>query len=135
MKGPIEVGMQAQMNWTIDASMCTQRGQFFIFSTPSMLSLVERASISILDPMLETGEASVGIGASIRHLAPTPLGMTVLATATVKAFDRRRITFDVEIRDDVDIVGQAEHDRFVIDLIQYEARLREKVAAINSRRP
>jgi predicted thioesterase len=62
----------------------------------------------------------------VRHLAPTPKGMRVRATATVREVDRRRVTFDVVIDDEVERIGEASHDRFVIDVDRFTERLRQK---------
>jgi predicted thioesterase len=56
--------------------------------------------------------------------------MRVRATATVREVDRRRVTFDVVIEDEVEKVGEATHDRFVIDADRYTDRLKQKAAKV-----
>ena len=81
-------------------------------------------------PFLAEGETTVGTEVSVRHLAPTPEGATVRAEATVRERDGRRFRLDVEVFDDVDQVGVAEHERFVVGLDRYLARLAEKSARL-----
>jgi predicted thioesterase len=97
-----------------------------LLSTPSLVLLIERASIEAVTPFLAAGQATVGTEVNVRHLAPTPEGATVRAEATVRERDGRRFRLDVEVFDDVDRVGVAEHERFVVDLDRYLARLAEK---------
>ena len=120
------VGHRAELVWTVDRSLCTTRGDRHLLSTPSLVLLVERASIEAVTPFLAEGETTVGTEVSVRHLAPTPEGATVRAEATVRERDGRRFRLDVEVFDDVDRVGVAEHERFVVSVDRYLARLAEK---------
>jgi predicted thioesterase len=54
--------------------------------------------------------------------------MRVRATATVREIDRRRVTFEVVIDDEVERVGEATHDRFIIDGERYTERLKQKAS-------
>jgi predicted thioesterase len=62
-------------------------------------------------------------------MGPTPMGKKVRAEAELVAIDRHRLTFKVKIHDDVEQVGEAEHERFVIDLDKYFERLKKKISA------
>ena len=124
------VGHRAELVWTVDRSLCTTRGDRHLLSTPSLVLLVERASIEAVTPFLAEGETTVGTEVSVRHLAPTPEGATVRAQATVRERDGRRFRLDVEVFDDVDRVGVAEHERFVVGVDRYLARLAEKTARL-----
>jgi len=61
-------------------------------------------------------------------MGPTPMGKKVRAEAELVAIDRRKLSFKVKVYDDVEQVGEAEHDRFVIDLDKYFERLKKKIA-------
>ena len=65
----------------------------------------------------------VGIALSITHEAPTPLGATVTAKATVSAVEGRKITFDIEASDGVGIIGRGTHERFVINNEKFMAKV------------
>jgi len=77
---------------------------------------------------LKPGQGQVGTMVTIRHLAPTPLGKKVRAETELTGIDRRKLTFKVKVFDDVEQVGEAEHERFVIDLDRYIERLRKKIS-------
>ena len=78
-------------------------------------------------PHLKPGQGQVGTLVTIRHMAPTPMGKKVRAEAELVAIDRRKLMFKVKVHDDVEQVGEAEHERFVIDLDKYMERLRKKL--------
>jgi predicted thioesterase len=89
--------------------------------------LLEMAAIEALNPRLPEGFVSVGTRVEVRHLAPTPLGMRVWADARVEAVDGSKVTFSVKIFDQAEQVGEATHDRHVLDLDRYTRRLAKKV--------
>jgi predicted thioesterase len=62
-------------------------------------------------------------------MGPTPMGKKVRAEAELVAIDRRKLTFKVKVFDDVEQVGEAEHERFVIDEDKYVERLKKKINA------
>jgi len=122
----LKPGAYGEVTWKVLEEHCTRRGQYDIFSTPSMVRLLETAGIEALKPYLSAEQASVGTRIDVRHLAPTLKGMSVRAVATVREVERRRIVFDVEIFDDVEKVGEALQERFIVDLDRYTQRLEQK---------
>jgi fluoroacetyl-CoA thioesterase len=125
----LKVGMTHTLEWVVDEKLCTTRGDYKVFSTPSMTYLVEMTAHHLVAPHLATGQGQVGLSVNIRHLAPTPIGRTVRAEAELVAIDRRKLTFSARVFDEVEQVGEAEHERFVIDVDKYLERLRKKMAA------
>lgn len=86
------------------------------FSTPSMISLMEQASIAAVHDYLEEGQTSVGFEVNIRHLAPADIGATVVAHAELLEVDRNRLTFQVEAFEGDRKLGEGTHRRAVINL-------------------
>ena len=124
----LKVGMKHAQEWEVTEARCTSRGEYKVFSTPSMTQLVESTAQQLAAPHLQPGQGQVGTFVAIRHLAPTPMGKKVRAEAELVAIDRRKLTFKVKVYDDVEQVGDAEHERFVIDVDRYIERLRKKVS-------
>lgn len=122
----LKVGMTDTLEWEVTEKYTTTRGEFKVFSTPSMCLLAEMAAGKVAEPHLKPGQGQVGLTINIRHMAPTPIGRKVRADATLTAIDRRKLTFDVKIYDDVEQVGEVTHERFVIDVDKYTERLRKK---------
>ncbi|WP_288580143.1 thioesterase family protein [uncultured Veillonella sp.] len=98
-------------------------GSLDVFATPAMSALMEEAAQAAVQPYLEEGEGTVGISLSITHEAPTPLGATVTAKATVSAVEGRKITFDIEASDGIGIIGRGTHERFVINNEKFMAKV------------
>ena len=124
------VGASAETTWPVDRSLCTERGGRHLLSTPSLVLLMERASIEAVTPFLAEGETTVGTEVNIRHLAPTPEGGTVRVKAIVRERDGRRFRLEVEAFDELDQIGAADHERFVVGIERYLARLEDKTARL-----
>jgi fluoroacetyl-CoA thioesterase len=94
-----------------------------VLATPWLLHVMETAAYYAILPHLEEGEASVGVGFQFEHLAPTPAGDTVVATATITGVEGRRILLDFEARDSKQVVSRGKHVRAVIDKERFAHRL------------
>lgn len=101
-------------------------GTVSVFATPEMVRLMERAAVNGLAPYLAPGQQSVGTIVNVKHLAATPLGATVTAHAELVAVEGRRLTFKVSAHDGIDLIGEGVHERALIDLARFEARIKAK---------
>jgi fluoroacetyl-CoA thioesterase len=97
-----------------------------VFGTPMMIGLMENAAFSIVQMLLSEGQTSVGTRVDIRHLAATPIGMQVTATAELIEVDGRRLLFHVEARDERELIGEGQHERAIINLDRFLSRIEEK---------
>ena len=123
----LRVGMKDTLEWEVTERLATLRGEFKVFSTPSMCMFAEMAAHKLVAPHLKPGQGQVGLTVNIRHMAPTPAGRMVRAEVELTAIDRRKLAFHVEIFDDVEQVGDVTHERFVVDVDKYTERLRKKI--------
>lgn len=89
---------------------------------------IEQTSRDLLLEHGDAGEDSVGTDISIRHLAPTLVGMSVEITVTVKAVDGRKVSFDVSAKDEIEPICSGTHGRFVVDVGKTIERLKAKAA-------
>ncbi|MEK6593705.1 MAG: hotdog domain-containing protein [Pseudomonadota bacterium] len=124
----LKVGMKDTLEWDVTEKLTTTRGDYRVFSTPSMCLLAEMAAHRLVEPHLKPGQGQVGLTVNIRHLAPTPIGRRVRAEVELTAIDRRKLTFHINIHDDTEQVGEVTHERFVIDVDKYIERLKKKFA-------
>jgi len=97
-----------------------------VFATPMMVLVMENAALNAIRPFLEAGESAVGIAVDVKHLAATPVGHEVRATAEVVGVDGKRIDFKVSARDEKEEIGKGSHQRIVIDLGSFNERLARK---------
>lgn len=89
-------------------------GGVAVYATPAMIGLMEATSLAVVDPCLPKEMATVGVDLKIKHLAATPIGMTVKVIAELIQVDGRRLTFHVTAFDDKEQIGEGTHERFII---------------------
>jgi fluoroacetyl-CoA thioesterase len=99
-----------------------------VYATPMMIRAMENAALNAVREFLERGESAVGTAVDVKHLAATPVGHQITATATVTKVDGRRIWFDVSARDQTEEIGRGTHERMVVDLKRLGNRLAQKSA-------
>jgi fluoroacetyl-CoA thioesterase len=97
-------------------------GMPFVYATPMMIMLMEKASGAALRGHLPPGWVTVGAEVNIRHLAPTPVGRTVSATAQVVAVEGRSVLFAVEAHDEERKIGEGTHRRGAVNLERFARR-------------
>ncbi len=97
-----------------------------VFGTPFLGGLFEGTSAALMAPHLAPGEQSVGIAMNLKHTAPTPLGMEVRAVTQVTAVEGRKIIFKVEGFDAKEKIGEAVHERFIINAEKFNQRVEAK---------
>jgi len=101
-----------------------------VYATPFVIGLLENAAAGIINPHLPAGASTVGTMVEMRHLAATPVGMTVRARARLLETDGRRYLFSVEAWDDKEKIAEGRHERFVVaDLAKFLARAMKKGGA------
>jgi fluoroacetyl-CoA thioesterase len=88
-----------------------------VFSTPNLVLLIEVVCYECVLPCLTEGQGTVGTRIDTRHLAPTPVGMTVTARAELTEIDGRRLVFAVEARDEVEPIASGTHERFIVNSV------------------
>jgi fluoroacetyl-CoA thioesterase len=125
----LKPGLHAEYKHTVtevDTASHWGSGGLPVFSTPALVGLMESTAVVALMGHLDPGQTSVGGRIDVRHLKATPVGMEVRARAELTAVDGRKLTFKVQAWDEVELIGEAEHDRFVIDEAKFMARVAEK---------
>jgi predicted thioesterase len=101
-----------------------------VLATPFLIGLLENAASAAMRDHLPPGGGSVGTMVEMRHLAATPVGMTVRATARLLETDGRRFLFAVEAQDDRERVAEGRHERYLVgDMAAFLARARRKGGA------
>ncbi len=116
VKPTLTPGLSAEKS--VVTSEETSAGHLPVYSTPSMIGLMEFAAREVLEPHLDEGETSVGFRVDIRHLAATPIGKQVTARATLRELiDGRKAIFDVEAHnEDGAKIGDGMHERRIIQV-------------------
>lgn len=97
-----------------------------VFATAFMVGFAEWACIEALRPYLAAHQRTVGTHVDMSHTAATPMGMQVIAEVELIAVEGRRLRFRVECRDEAEVIGTGFHERAVIDLPKFAARVEAK---------
>lgn len=99
-----------------------------VFATAMMVGFMEQTCVMALRGRLAPGQGTVGTRVDMKHLAATPVGLTVTATVELIQIDGRKLRFRVSCRDDEELIGEGIHDRFVIEQDRFTAKAAEKAA-------
>ena len=97
-----------------------------VLSTPHLIGWMEDTSQKAVMPYIKIGESTVGISIKMKHKAATPVGMKVRVRSEVAAFDGRRVIFKVLAWDQVDEIGECEHERYIINDDRFMQRMHKK---------
>jgi predicted thioesterase len=100
-----------------------------IYATPRLVDDIEQTCLDYLLTFLDEGDNTVGAAVDIRHVGATLLGMSVSIVATVTRIEGRSVTFNVEVRDDVELVATAAHTRVVVNVAKLRSRVQAKAEA------
>jgi predicted thioesterase len=127
---PAQVGDTGHARLTVTAARTAHAlgvGGVEVFATPFLVALMEEAAGAVMAPHLPPGGSSVGTLVDVKHLAATPVGMTVRAEATLLETDGKRFLFSVQAWDEKEKIGEGRHERFVVgDLAKFIARVEKK---------
>ena len=102
-------------------------GAIHVLATPVMINLIEAAALAAVERLLPTGHQSLGTVLNVRHIAATPVGMRVTATATVQRVEGRTVYFTVEARDERELIGDGTHERVVVNVEKFDQRVKRKL--------
>jgi len=98
-----------------------------VFATGYMVGLIEWACIKSVNPHLDwPAEQTVGIHINVNHIAATPPGLEVTVHTTLTEVDGKRLVFEVEAHDGIDLISKGTHERFIIDKEKFDAKMNEK---------
>lgn len=97
-----------------------------VFATPFLIALAEKTCLESIKSELEDEQSSVGSQINIKHMAATPIGMTVRCESELIEVEKSRLLFKVVAFDDQEQVMEGTHERFVIDMEKFFARVDKK---------
>jgi len=102
-------------------------GKVRVLATPVMINLIEAAALAAVEHLLPPGYQSLGTHLDVHHIAATPVGMKVVATARVTRVEGRTVGFAVEARDEKDLIGHGTHERVVVNVAKFDERVQRKL--------
>lgn len=123
----IRTGLTAVVELTVtdaDTASAMGSGAVPVLATPRILALVEEATMRALDGQLGQGNSSVGMRVQLEHIAPTAVGGTVRAEASLEKIEGRKLLFRVSARDDRGLVAAGKVTRVVVDVDRFMEKTR-----------
>ena len=97
-------------------------GTLEVFATPAMIALMEKTAYESVAPELEEGSGTVGTALNVKHVAASPVGMKITCESELVKVDGRALTFSVKAYDEKGLIGEGEHERFIIYNEKFQAK-------------
>ncbi|MEM9036501.1 MAG: hotdog domain-containing protein [Actinomycetota bacterium] len=122
---PPEVGLTATLSLTVsddDTAVALGSGTVPVLGTPRVVALCEEATVAAISSSLGDGQTTVGSKISLEHLAPTPVGGVVEASAVLEKVEGRRLTFTVKVSDERSLLAAGRIVRIAVDEDTFVAR-------------
>ena len=137
MKDSLKDGIEHELKYTVPStkivsSLYPESPEFQmmpeVFATGFMVGLIEWACIQAVNPHIDWPfEQTVGTHINVSHLAPTPPGIEIRVKTKIVKVEGRKITFEVQARDEFDLISSGSHERFVINAERFRSKAREKL--------
>jgi predicted thioesterase len=124
-----KVGIKQEVIVRVDEQMCIDflGSDARVLSTPSMVNAIEMVCRDMVKPYLDADHDTVGVMVNVKHIAPTPVGMDIRIIATLVKVDGKRLEFKAEVYDDVEKVGEATHERYIINKASFTKKIKGKL--------
>lgn len=115
---PLSPGLHGSAKLVVadaDTARALRSGEVDVLGTPRLIALVEEASVAAVADRLPAGHTTVGMRVQVDHLAPTNVGSSVAAEATLERVEGRRLTFTVSVSDHCGLVAAGKVTRVVVE--------------------
>lgn len=109
-----------------DTAKVHKSGTLHVLATPRMAALMEETAWKSVAGHLEDGMGTVGIKLNLDHLAPTPVGMKVWCETVLTEAEGRKLTFSVTAFDETGKIGEAIHERFIVEEAKFQSKADKK---------
>ena len=133
----IHIGQRNEDHFTVTEQITAYQvgsGSARVLATPWMIAYMERTAHRLLTCCLPEGHTSVGTLVNVRHLAATPLGGEVRVEVEVLSMEGNRVYFSVRAWDEVELIGEGEHERAVIETERFLRRVEKKQATLEEKK-
>ncbi len=131
LSGQLRSGMAGEAELVVGEEHTAPRvgsGKVHVLATPVMINVIEAAALAAVERFLPAGHQSLGTVLNVRHIAATPVGMKITASARVVRVEGRTIAFRVEVRDEKELIGDGTHERVVVNVAKFDERVQRKLA-------
>jgi predicted thioesterase len=126
----LEAGIKGKKEITVTQELTAKAmnsGALDVFATPAMIALMENTAFLSVAAELEPGSGTVGTALNVKHVSATPVGMKVTCETELVKVDGRALTFSVKAYDEAGLIGEGEHERFIIFEEKFQAKADAKL--------
>ena len=102
-------------------------GRIRVLATPVMINLIEAAALAAIESSLPEEHQSLGTHLDVTHVAATPVGMRVRATAELVRVEGRTVYLKVRAEDERELIGEGTHERVVVNVARFDKRVQDKL--------
>jgi predicted thioesterase len=125
----IEPGIKGTASLVVDESTSAKTvgsGNVNLLSSAIMIAFMEKAAWTGVSPFLPAGHGTVGIMVNVKHVRPTPLGMSVTCEAELTEVKGKRLLFRVTASDEKGLIGEGIHERVIVDEVPFQEKANAK---------
>jgi len=129
MEFQLELGMKGSVEQKVgskDTAASFGSGGVQVFATPMMVGIMENAALKAVDAFLPEGYSTVGTHLDVKHIAATPVGMTVRSDAELIEIEGKKLKFRITAHDEKGLIGEGIHSRYIINLEKFMGSVAEK---------
>jgi predicted thioesterase len=126
----LKAGIKGKKEITVTQELTAKAmssGALDVFATPAMIALMENTAFLSVAAELEPGSGTVGTALNVKHVSATPVGMKVTCETELVKVDGRALTFSVKAYDEAGLIGEGEHERFIIFEEKFQAKADAKL--------
>jgi len=142
MKPGLHAGLAHELRYRVPAAKTVPalypeseefRGMPPVFATGFLVGLLEWACMRAVNPFLDgPHQLTLGTRIAVTHCGATPPGLEVLARARLTQVDGRRLTFDVEAHDGIEIISRGTHERYIVERVPFGDKVARKGRRIDA---
>ncbi len=128
----LEVGIKGKKEITVTKELTAKSvcsGALDVYATPMMIALMENTAFESVASELEEGCGTVGTALNVKHVSATPVGMKVTCETELIKVDGRALSFAVKAYDETGLIGEGEHERFIIYEEKFQNKANDKLSA------
>lgn len=127
----LKPGLSQEITFTVTPELTAEAvgsGALPVLATPVLIAKLEQAAWTSVSHDLPQDSSTVGTHMDVRHLSPTPIGMTVTCKAELTQVDERKLLFHVSAQDQTGPIGEGFHERVIIQSSRFLAKAQSKKA-------
>ena len=126
----LETGIKGKQELTVtteNTAKAMGSGTLEVFATPAMIALMEKTAYESVAGELEDGSGTVGTALNVKHVSASPVGMKITGETELVKIDGRALTFSVKAYDEKGLIGEGEHERFIVYNEKFQAKADAKL--------